>query len=117
MRRSIGIRDYLHIRTYTLTVGTRQTVEMVGCNMFKVKCTTVGAGATLLYRGVKEDANGQSDATDTGALNTAFCDILSATMPDSGWVDSQSSALRVEAVVGTVTMKVMWTSRILPTIE
>ena len=84
--------------------------------MWRLVATAVGEGATLRYRGVKEGADGIADATDTGALDAAYSDILSSTVLDTGWIDAQPSAIRIEAVGGTVTVKIMWTSRLLPAI-
>ena len=118
MRRNIGQRGYLHIQTVTLGDGEDETVEMPGCTMFRVVCTAVASGATLLYRGADEtDPAGSSDApasADTDALVAADCDILSETRTESGWFDAQVSAIRLEAVTDTVTAKVMWTSRHIP---
>ncbi len=118
MRRSIGLRDYLHVSTVTVAAGADATVLMPLCCMFRVVATTVASGATLLYRGVEElETNeGGADPTDTAALDALFCDILSAARADSGWIDAQASGVRVEAVTDSVTVKVMWTSRLKPAI-
>ena len=86
--------------------------------MFRIVCTSVASGATLLYRGVKEldTVEGGADPTDTAAIDADFADILTETRTDSGWIDAQASAVRVEAVTDAVTVKVMWTSRFKPAI-
>ena len=116
MRRAIGLRDFLHIQTVTLADGEDLTVTMPGCVMFRVVCTAVASGATLLYRGVDESAppGSQALAGDTDALVTADCDVLSETRTESGWIDAQVSAIRLEAVTDSVTAKVQWTSRFVP---
>ena len=116
MRRAIGLRDFLHIQTVTLGDGEDLTVTMPGCVMFRIVCTSVASGATLLYRGVDESAppGSQALATDTAALVAGDCDILSEDRKDSGWIDAQVSAIRLEAVTDSVTAKVQWTSRFVP---
>jgi len=116
MRRAIGLRDFLHIQTVTLGAGEDLTVTMPGCVMFRVVCTNVASGATLLYRGVDESAppGSQALAADTAALSAGDCDILSGSRTDSGWIDAQVSAIRLEAVTDSVTAKVQWTSRFVP---
>jgi hypothetical protein len=116
MRRLLGPRDFLHVATRTLAAGDDATIATPLSCMVRVKCTSVASGATLLYRNVKEATGGIADSTDTAALDTAYCDILSALAPDSGWIDAQPSGIRVEAVTDTVTVKVMWTSREFPTV-
>jgi hypothetical protein len=116
MRRSLGIRDYFHIRTVVLTDGDFDTVLTPLANMVRVKVTSSDSGTSLFWRGVKEGTDGQADSTDTIALDADFCDVLSPIVTDSGWVDAQSSGIRVEADAGGCTVKVMWTSRELPTI-
>lgn len=115
MRRLIGPRGYLHIQTVTLADGEDLTVVMPQCDMFRVVCTSVASGATLLYRGIDEVAGQDGgDTADTAALSAGDCDILSGTRTDSGWIDAQVSAIRLEAVTDTVTAKVQWTSRFFP---
>ena len=116
MRRAIGLRDFLHIQTVTLGDGEDLTVTMPGCVMFRIVCTSVASGATLLYRGVDESAppGSQALAADTSALSAGDCDILSGSRTDSGWIDAQVSAIRLEAVTDSVTAKVQWTSRFVP---
>ena len=118
MRRLIGPRDYLHIVTETLAAGADATVLTPLACMVRVKCTSVASGATLLYRNVQEleDIGGGADPTDTIALDADFCDVLSETAADSGWIDAQPSGVRVEAVTDAVTVKIMWTSRLKPAI-
>ena len=116
MRRLIGPRDFLHVETRTLAAGDDATIPTPLSCMFRVKCTAVATGATLLYRGQKEAVGGIGDSADSAALDADFCDVLSALAPDSGWIDAQPSGVRVEAVTDTVTVKVMWTSREFPAI-
>jgi hypothetical protein len=116
MRRLIGPRDFLHVETHTLAAGDKETILTPLSCMVRVKCTSVATGATLLYRGVKEAVGGIADSSDTAALDADFCDVLSETAPDSGWIDIQPSGMRVEAVTDAVTVKVMWTSREFPAI-
>jgi hypothetical protein len=118
MRRSIGLRDYLHIETVTVAAAANATTLMPLACMFRIVATSVASGATLLYRGVAElDTNeGGADPSDTAALDADYCDILSETRLDTGWIDAQASGVRVEAVTDAVTVKVMWTSRLKPTI-
>lgn len=118
MRRLLGPRDYLHVETVTLAAAAKETVLMpLGC-MFRIVCTSVASGATLLYRGVAEldTVEGGADPSDTAALDADFCDILTETRTDTGWIDAQASGVRVEAVTDSVTVKVMWTSRLKPAI-
>jgi hypothetical protein len=118
MRRAIGSRDYLNIRTFSLGAGDAETVLTPLACMVRVKCTSVAAGATLLYRGVAELAGveGVPDPSDTAALDADFCDVLSEDAPDSGWIDAQGSGVRIEAVTDAVDVKVQWTSRVKPVI-
>jgi hypothetical protein len=116
MRRLIGPRDFLHTETVVLAAGDDATVLTPLACMVRIKCTSVASGATLLYRGVKEAVGGIADSSDTTALDADFCDVLSETAPDSGWIDIQPSGMRVEAVTDAVTVKVMWTSREFPAI-
>ena len=118
MRRAIGSRDYLNIRTYSLDDGDVETVLTPLACMVRIKCTAVASGATLLYRGVAELAGveGVPDPADTDPLDADFCDVLSEDATDSGWIDAQGSGVRIEAVTDTVVVKVMWTSRVKPVI-
>jgi hypothetical protein len=71
MRRAIGSRDYLNIRTYSLDDGDVETVLTPLACMVRVKCTSVATGATLLYRGVADLAGveGVPDPADTDPLD------------------------------------------------
>jgi hypothetical protein len=119
MRRNIGEIGYPNIRTFSLDDGDSETVLMPLCNMFRIKLTSVATGATLLWRGVAElqtpDDMG-ADPADTDPLDADFCDVLSETAADSGWIDAQGSGVRIEAVTDSVVVKVMWTSRVKPVI-
>ena len=115
MRRLLGPRNFLHLDTQTLDAGDDATVVMSGCEMFRIVCTSVASGATLLYRGIDEVAGADGgDPADTDALSAGDCDILDGTRAESGWIDAQVSAVRLEAVTDSVTVKVQWTSRFLP---
>ena len=115
MRRLLGPRNFLHIDTQTLDDGDDVTVVMPGCEMFRIVCTSVASGATLLYRGIDEVAGADAgDPADTDALSVGDCDILSGSRTESGWIDAQVSAIRLEAATDSVTVKLQWTSRFLP---
>ena len=115
MRRLLGPRNFLHIDTQTLDDGDDVTVVMPGCEMFRIVCTSVASGATLLYRGIDEVAGADAgDPADTDALSAGDCDILSGSRTESGWIDAQVSAIRLEAATDSVTVKLQWTSRFLP---
>jgi len=115
MRRLIGPRNFLHNDTQTLAAGDDVTVVMPGCEMFRIVATSVALGATLLYRGIDEVAGADGgDPDDTDALVAGDCDILSESRTDTGWIDAQVSAVRLEAATDSVTVKVQWTSRFFP---
>ena len=118
MRRNTALLDYLHTETHSLDDTEFETVPTPLSCMFRVVLTTVGSGGTVLYRGVKEldTPEGGADPSDTAALDADFCDILSADRPESGWIDAQPSAVRIEAADATCVVKVQWTSRVKPTI-
>lgn len=118
MRRQIGSRTYLHLQLHSLDAGDDLTVLMPLCCMVRVKCVTVASGATLLYRNVGELASigGGADPADTAALDADYCDVLSETVTDSGWIDVQPSGMRFEAVAGTVDFVVQWNSELKPVV-
>ena len=68
MRRLIGPRDFLHVETRTLAAGDDATIPTPLSCMFRVKCTAVATGATLLYRGQKEAVGGIGDSAEAPHL-------------------------------------------------
>lgn len=112
MRRTMALRDYLHVNRLTMTSEADEaTVLMPLANDFRVIIRGDLEGVELWFRGVLE-LNGNADPSDTAALLSSECSVLDALRPDSGWIPAQPSGVRLQLVEGSeVDVIVEYTSR------
>lgn len=115
MRRTMALRDYLHVQRVTLTTASpRATLSVPLANDFRIGLAGLVTDQVVIYRNVAE-LDGVANPADTAALAASACSQLDSYRPDSGWTPAQPSALRVELTAGTsVTVVLEHTSRIRP---
>lgn len=112
MRRTMALRDYLHVDRRTLTAEDDEaTVLMPLANDFRVLIRGELEGVELWFRGVAE-LNGNADPADTVPLLSSESSVLDALRPDSAWIPAQPSGVRLQLVAGdSVDVIVEYTSR------
>lgn len=102
MRRTMALRDYLHVQRVTLTTASpRATLSVPLANDFRLGLAGLVTDQVVIYRNVAELGTGIADSSDTAALSVANCSQLDAYRSDSGWTPAQPSALRVELTAGS----------------
>lgn len=112
MRRTMALRDYLHVDRRTLTAeDDTALVLMPLANDFRVLIRGDLEGVELLFRGVAE-LNGNADPADTAPLLSSDSSVLDSLRPESGWIPAQPSGVRLQLVAGaSVDVIVEYTSR------
>ena len=116
MRRTMALRDFLHVQRVTLTTASPSaTLSVPLANDFRVGLAGLITDQVVLYRNAAELGTGIADPSDTAALAAASCSQLDAYRTDSGWTPAQPSALRFELTTGSsATVVLEHTSRTRP---
>jgi hypothetical protein len=113
MRRNIGTRTYSHIVRVELDDPAEVTVPMPGAEYWRVQVTAATASEVLLRPALEAGSPPAADASDTDALDRDECLTL-AEGDDTGWNDSQPSALRLGVADDTADVVVHYVSRFPP---